>query len=107
MTNVKLVKFKFKPEAKQIWLDWSEELKRRKEEVIATLKNEGVVSESCFISDNGEEVYYFMEAEDFEKAKNAVLENPHPIDADHKKARESSLEFVAKLDCLFHFENSN
>ena len=49
MTNVKLVKFKFKPEAKEIWLDWSEELKRRKEEVIATLKNEGVVSESCFI----------------------------------------------------------
>ena len=107
MTNVKLVKFKFKPEAKQIWLDWSEELKRRKEEVIATLKNEGVVSESCFISDTGEEVYYFMEAEDFEKAKNAVLENPHPIDADHKKARESSLEFVAKLDCLFHFGNRN
>jgi hypothetical protein len=43
--------------------------------------------------------------DDFEKAKNAVAENPHPIDADHKKARESGLEFVAKLDCLFHFEN--
>lgn len=105
MTKAKLIKFKFKPNTKQIWLDWSEELKRRKEEVIATLKNEGVVSESCFLSEDGEYVYYFMEAEDFEKAKNAVLINSHPIDVDHKKARENSLELVAKLECLFHFEN--
>jgi L-rhamnose mutarotase len=105
MTTAKLVKFKFKPEAKKIWLDWSEELKHRKDEVIATLKNEGVVSESCFISDDGEYVYYFMESEDFEKAIMAVTENPHPIDIDHKKARAASLEFVCKLDCLFHFEN--
>ena len=105
MTNVKLVKFQFKPNAKQIWLDWSEELKRRKEEVVATLKNEGVVSESCFISNDGLEVFYFMEAEDFEKARKAVTETPHPIDVDHKKARESSLEFVERMDPLFHFEN--
>ena len=105
MTEAKLVKFKFKPGAKRIWLDWSEELKRRKEEVIATLVNEGVVSESCFISEDGEYVYYFMESEDFEKVRKAVTENPHPIDADHKKNRESSLELVARLECLFHFDN--
>ncbi len=105
MTNAKLFKFKFKSSQKQVWLDWSEELKRRKDEVISTLKNEGVVSESCFISEDGEYVYYFMEAEDFEKAKSAVIINPHPIDIDHKKARESSLEFIEKLECLFHFDN--
>lgn len=105
MTTVKLVRFKFKPGAKQIWLDWSEELKQRKQEVIKTLKNEGVVSESCFISHDGEEVFYFMEAEDFNKAQNAVTLNPHPIDKDHKMARESSLEFVERMGHLFHFEN--
>ncbi|HEY5383018.1 MAG TPA: DUF6176 family protein [Candidatus Paceibacterota bacterium] len=105
MTQVSLYKFAFKSGAKQAWLDWSEELKSRKDEVVATLKNEGVVSESCFISADGEHIYYFMEAEDFEKAKNAVAKSIHPIDADHKKVREASLEFVAKLDCLFHFEN--
>lgn len=105
MTSVKLVRFKFKPDAKQIWLDWSEELKRRKEDVIATLKSEGVVSESCFISNDGEGVFYFMEAEDFEKVRKAAMENPHPIDAGHKKARESSLELVERLEPLFHFEN--
>jgi hypothetical protein len=105
MTHASLYKFAFKPGTKQVWLDWSEELKRRKDEVLATLKNEGVVSESCFLSSDGEHVYYFMEAEDFEKVKNAVAHSTYPIDADHKRVRLSSLEFVAKLDCLFHFEN--
>lgn len=107
MTKAKLAHFKFKPGAKQTWLDWSEELKRRKDEVIATLKNEGVVSESCFISEDGESIYYFMEAEDFEKARSAVASSPHPIDADHKAARSGSLEFIGQLECLFHFENRN
>jgi L-rhamnose mutarotase len=105
MTQVKLVKLKFKENGKKIWLDWSEELKRRKDEVIETLKNEGVVSESCFISEDGGSVYYFMEAEDFYKAKNAFSTSTHPIDADHKKAREMSLEKIGNLECLFHFEN--
>lgn len=63
------------------------------------------MSESCFISNDGEEVFYFMEAVDFEKVRNAVTENPHPIDVDHKKARENSLELVERLEPLFHFEN--
>ncbi len=105
MTEVKLVKFKFKPGQKQVWLDWSKELKRRRDEVISTLKNEGIVSESCFISEDGEYVYYFVEAEDFEKARRAVTGSSHPIDEEHKKNRENSLEGVAALECLFHFDN--
>ncbi len=105
MTKAKLVKLKFKSGGKQVWLDWAEELKRRRDEVIETLKNEGVVSESCFISEDGEEIYYFMEAEDFEKAQKASLNSTFPIDIDHKKAREKSLERVGRLDCLFHFDN--
>lgn len=105
MTKVKLIKFKFIPDQKQVWLDWSKELESRREEVVATLKNEGVVSESCFMSEDGEYAYYFMESEDFEKTAKAVAEHPHPIDADHKTARESSLQFIAKLEPLFHFEN--
>lgn len=105
MTNAKLSKFRFKPDAKHVWMDWTEELKRRRDEVIETLKNEGVVSESCFISNDGEYVYYFMEAEDFEKARNASLTSSFPIDVDHKVAFRGSLELVEHMDCLFHFEN--
>lgn len=69
MTQTKLVKLRFKPGQRQAWLDWSEELKSRRDEVLATLQNEGVVSEACFMSDDGESVFYFLEAEDLEKPR--------------------------------------
>ncbi len=103
MTEVKLIKFIFKPGQKQVWLDWCEALKKRQDEVIETLKNEGVVSESCFISEDGLAIYYFMEAEDFAKAKEAVMKSTFKIDSEHKAIREMSIEFVEKLTCLFHF----
>jgi len=105
MSQVKLIKIKLKENGKQIWLDWSAELMRRKEEVLATLKNEKVLSESCFLSEDEECVYYFMEAEDFERAKEVVKNNPHPIDLDHQKAKAGSLGEGKPLKCLFHFEN--
>ena len=101
----RLVQFKFKPAGKDIWLSWAEELKRRKEEVIATLKDEGVVSEACFMAPDGESVFYFMESKDFEKVADMAAQSGHTIDVEHKKAREQSLEFVAELTCLFNFEN--
>ncbi len=107
MTKVRLVEFKFKDKAKNIWLDWSKELQKREAEVLATLKNEGVVSESCFLSSDGKSAFYFMEADDFELVKKAVETNPYPIDLEHKIARQSSLVKVDELECLFHFENRN
>ena len=105
MTQVKLVKLKLKEGNEQIWLDWCEELKQRKNEVIETLKNEGVLSESCFLSEDEKCIYYFMEAENFEKAKSSVEKSNFKIDAEHKKKRALSLEKVAQLKELFHFEN--
>lgn len=105
MSQVQLVKFRFKPGKKQVWLDWSKELMRRKAEVMATLRDEGVLSESCYISENGEEIYYFMEVEDFDKVLEVVRKSPHPIDHDHRLAKKESIERVGVLECLFQFEN--
>lgn len=107
MTQVKLFKLKLKKGNEHLWLDWCEELKSREPEVIETLKNEGVVSESCFLSEDEKCVYYFMEAQDFEYAKQAVQNSHFKIDAEHRKRRELSLEIVAELKELFHFENRN
>ena len=105
MTKVKLVKLKLKEGNEQSWLDWCKELKQRKNEVIETLKNEGVLSESCFLSEDEKCVYYFMEAKDFDKTKDAVKKSNLKIDAQHKEKRNLSLEKVAQLKELFHFEN--
>jgi len=69
MTEVYLVKHKFHPvTGKKEWLKWSEELKRREQEVISTLQQEGVRLEACFLSEDEDSVYHFMEVEDLKKA---------------------------------------
>lgn len=105
MTQVKLVRLKIKEGKKQLWLDWCEELKRRKDEVIETLKNETVVSESCFLSEDGEHVYYFVETTDMEKSQAAFKNSTFKIDLEHRERRVASLDKIGQLEELFHFEN--
>ncbi|MDO8261215.1 MAG: DUF6176 family protein [Candidatus Magasanikbacteria bacterium] len=105
MSQIILVKFSFKKDSKQVWLDWTIELKSRQDEVIETLKQEGVTMEACFISKKGDEIYYLMEAADFDRVKQMVSKSTHKIDAEHREVREKSLNFVEKMECLFYFEN--
>jgi hypothetical protein len=103
MSEVYLGKYKVKD--RQKWLDWAKKLKIREDEVISTLKNEHVLSESCFISDDGEYVYYFMEAESMDKAKEASKHSTFAIDKEHREIHRLSLEKVEVMKNLFHFEN--
>ena len=106
MSQVRLIRLKFKSGKKQVWLGWCEQLNKRPKEVIETLQNEGVLSEACFVSQDGESLFYFMEAEDLERAKQAVQSSTLKIDQEHREARLASLEFVEELSPLFHFRNS-
>ncbi len=103
MSQVVLAKFIFKSGGKEIWLEWTKTLKSRQDEVLETPKQEGVFSEACFISKEGNEIYYFMEAEDFDRAQAVVAKSTFKIDAEHKATRLKSLELVEKMECLFHF----
>lgn len=104
MSQVVLAKFTIKPGCKDTWLEWTDTLKSRADEVMETLKNEGVFSESCFISKEGE-IFYFMEVDDFDRVKEAVSKSTHKIDLEHKEVRLKTLDLVEKMECLFHFEN--
>ena len=86
-------------------MDWCEQLKKRADEVLETLKSEGTLSEACFVSQDGESIYYFMEMENLEKARQAFKNSNHKIDKDHREARDSSLEKIEELTPLFHFQN--
>ena len=105
MTEVMLRKFRFKRDKKQEWMDWCRELTRRQDEVLETLRNEGVLMEACFLAPDEESVYYFLEVEDFEKALKAYDASPYPLDEEHRRHKGASMEEVAKLRCLFYFKN--
>ncbi len=106
MTDVSLVKFKIKEGQKEAWLKWCEELKRRKSEVLQTLGNEGVIAEACFLSDDEESVYYFVEALNLETAHSIYRRSTLPIDKEHKVTTDSTLQRVGQMRVLFHFHLS-
>lgn len=105
--DVQLVRMRFKPDGKAIWLDWSEELKRRRSEVIATLRQEGVRSEACFLSKDGVSIFFFMESVDAAKVGAAFNTSKLPIDAQHKAKLKASLEIVEAMTPLFGFQNDD
>ena len=105
MAEARLLTFRFKPGGKKKWLDWSEEMKRRSEEVLATLRNEGVIAEACFLSPEEDAVYYFVGAEDLQRGESAFQSSPYPSDREHMAVKSAALEQVAGLKCLFFFAN--
>jgi L-rhamnose mutarotase len=106
LTEIYPVKHKLVPgSGKKLWLDWSEQLKKREKEVISTLRQEGVHLEACFLSEDEESVYYFMQVEDLKKAYEIFQRSEIPIDREHEKVRESAFESEVYLKKLFVFQN--
>ena len=107
MTEVELVRLRVKEGQKNAWLEWCEELKRRETEVLETLRKEGVISEACFFSDDGESVYYFIEAESLETTHATGRRSTVPIDKQHRLIRKSRLAGAERMKTLFNFHIPN
>jgi len=65
---------------------WVETLKERKDEVLMTLKDEGIYIESVFLDKLNGDYYliYYLKMEDIERAKNGIKNSQHLIDVYHK-----------------------
>lgn len=105
MSEARLIKYRFKPHGAQQWLRWSEEMKRRSEEIFETLRNEGVIAEACFLAPEEDAIYYFVAAENLGRAEEAARRSHYVIDREHVQAKSSALERGAPLRCLFFFDN--
>ena len=103
--GTRLARFRFKPGGRQIWLDWCVESERRRQECVETMQSEGVRTECCYLSDDGEELYYFEDTPDWDKADAAYKSSHFPIDAEHAAKFAQCLEKVGQLKTLFEFHN--
>ena len=100
------MKHRLKPDTgKKEWLDWSKQLISREPEVLATLRQEGVRLEACFLSEDEEYIYYFLEVEDLKKAYEVFAQSKLPVDREHEKIKDSALEGGISLKNLFVFRN--
>jgi hypothetical protein len=87
--------------------EWATELRTRSEEVLATLRNEGVLVESAFLGsdEQGDFLIYYMKARSLKEAHDAAKGSVHPIDKYHQQFKVETWESRTPLELLIDFEN--
>jgi L-rhamnose mutarotase len=87
--------------------EWKEYLNAHKEEVIASLKQEGVFVESVFLDKEGEDHYlvYYMKFKDQDKAAKAFKDSELNIDKYHAQFKKEVWAGRQELELLIDFVN--
>lgn len=100
------VKIKLKPGTVGKAREWARVINSRKDEALATLRDEGVVLECAFLDQTpeGDFLIYVMKAESFERAKAAAERSSHEIDEYHLKFKEEAWEGGKRLEILIDLE---
>ena len=97
------VKVRLKPGSLPRVQAWAAELNSRREEVLATLRDEGVVIESVFL--DGEELVYYLKAKDVAHAQAVAARSHHAIDEYHRRFKDETFAERRTLELLIDFEN--
>ena len=105
--DTQCVKIRLKPDSIERVREWASELRARPDEVMATLRDEGIVVESAFLDStaDGEFLIYYVKAKSMEAAQEAVQRSTHPIDTYHQQFKTDTWEARTLLQPLIDFEN--
>jgi len=87
--------------------EWARELQARTDEVLATLRDEGVVIESVFLDhdEQGDFLLYFMKARSLKAAAQTMRRSSDPVDQYHSQFKLDAWESRTPLELLIDFEN--
>jgi Family of unknown function (DUF6176) len=83
--------------------EWAAELNARRDEVLATLRDEGVRVESVFL--DGETLVYYLKADSIDKARDIYAGSQHAIDAYHQRFKDETFAERTELELLVDFQN--
>lgn len=100
------VKIKLKPDSLEKVRQWAKVINERRDEALATLRDESVILECVFLdrTEDGDYLISIMKAESFKKAEDAVRSSLHEIDKFHQQFKREtwgerkSLELLVDLD---------
>ena len=83
--------------------EWAAELNARRDEVLATLRDEGIRVESVFL--DGETLVYYLKADSLEQAREVYARSTHAIDAYHQRFKDETFAEQTQLELLVDFDN--
>lgn len=86
--------------------EWAKTLNARRDEVLATLRDEGVFVETVFLehSDAGDYLIYFIKATDLDRANEIAAKSTHAIDAFHKQFQREHWGVRSRPELLIDFD---
>jgi hypothetical protein len=101
------LKIRLKPDSLDRVHEWARELHARPDEVLATLRDEGILVESVFLdsTEAGDFLIYYVKSRNVDAAGEVVQRSVHTIDAYHQKFKRDTWEARAPLELLIDFEN--
>jgi Family of unknown function (DUF6176) len=102
MNELNCVRIKLKPNSLDRVKEWAAEINHRKEEALATLRDESIFLESFFLeqASDGDYLIGYIRAESFEKSTEAVKKSAHAIDAYHQAFKKECWESGGRLEVL-------
>lgn len=100
-------KIKLKPDSIEKVREWVRVVNKRKDEVLATLRDESVILECVFLdqTSEGDFLIYLMKAKSIEKAIEAFEKSTHEIDAYHRNFKSETWAEMETLELLVDLEN--
>ncbi|WP_436911871.1 DUF6176 family protein [Halosimplex marinum] len=110
MTDVVMVKQRVEEGKVDRLREWMAEVRDRRDEAEATLRDEGMLTESAFLerTDDGPHLVYYMEAEDIERVWDQYEDSDHDIDREHEQVMSEVLadgRDVGEYERLYHLTN--
>jgi hypothetical protein len=106
MYETRCWKIKLKPDSIDRVREWARTINDRKDEALATLRDETVIIEAAFLDkrDDGDYLITIMKAESFEKSGEAAKKSTYAIDVYHRqmmmeiREERTELELLVDLD---------
>ncbi|HEY0461712.1 MAG TPA: DUF6176 family protein [Pyrinomonadaceae bacterium] len=106
--ETRCVKIRLKPDSIEKVREWAKTINDRKDEALATLRDESVILETVFLdrTDEGDFLIYLIKAESFERAKETVKNSVHAIDEYHQNFKRECWEDGKRLETLIDLDRT-
>jgi hypothetical protein len=101
-TQVICRRIRLKPDSLERVYEWARTLRERRNEALATLRDEEVTIESIFLdkAPDGDYLVYYMRGRDLDRSAGAAAISSHPIDAFHQAFKLETWDTRTTLELL-------
>jgi hypothetical protein len=106
MLRTRCFKIKLKPGSIERVRQWARTINERRDESLATLRDETVFLESVFLDRTGEGDFLigYIRAQSFETGAEAIRKSVHAIDEYHRQFKQETWEERTELELLFDLD---